>query len=167
MSTPSDTGIFKIIGDSYWELAMKHCQVYVNTSCKIARQQQHTAFNTRCHGYNFNSLSLQVKSLVNTADGRQVAWRTSQWFLSARIDENYRTLRKLQPGCSLCSTGNSLRQKRDGSINLTLWYEHVVVIKRYGDTPTIRTLGCYFIVQEIRWSPKESVSEGFEFRSSY
>lgn len=75
---------------------MKHCRRYVNTSLKIARQHQHIAFNTRCRRYGIIPRSLRVKPLVDTDGGRRIAARTSSQFLSARIDECYRTLRKLK-----------------------------------------------------------------------
>ena len=43
-----------------------------------------------------NSRSLYVKPLVNTDGGRRIASRASFQFLSARIDENYRALRRLE-----------------------------------------------------------------------
>ncbi len=96
MSDPSHLGIYKNIRDNYGDSMMKHCRRYVNTSLKIARQHQHIAFNTRCRRYKIIPRSLRVKPLVDTAGGRRIAARTSSQFLSARIDEGYRSLRKLK-----------------------------------------------------------------------
>ena len=75
---------------------MKLCRNYVTTARRIARQKQHIAFNSRCRRYQLTPRSLRVKPLVDTAEGRQIAQRASAQFLAARINENYRTLRKLQ-----------------------------------------------------------------------
>ena len=45
---------------------------------------------------NDGTSSLRVKPLVNTLDGKRIARRASLQFLSARIDEGYRTIRKLE-----------------------------------------------------------------------
>lgn len=75
---------------------MKHCRLYLRTSLKIVRHRQHIAFNTRCKRYDIIPRSLQVKPLVSMLDGRRIARRASFQFLSAIIDEGYRTLWKLE-----------------------------------------------------------------------
>ena len=80
----------------YGEAIMKYCRMYLHTSLRIVRQRQHIAFNTRCKRYDVVPHSLLVKPLVNTLDGKTIARWASLHFLSARIDDGYRTIRKLE-----------------------------------------------------------------------
>ena len=73
---------------------MKHCQMYVNTLSKIQRHLQHVAFNTGCRRYSLVPRSLRVKPLVDTEGGQRIARKASTQFLSARIDNNYQSIRR-------------------------------------------------------------------------
>ena len=85
MTTPSRSTIFALIRDCYGVQTLQAARYYVKTSTKIAKHQQHTAFNRRCRLYNVIPRCLQVKPLVRTAEGYRIAYNASRHFLGARI----------------------------------------------------------------------------------
>ena len=95
-SSPSHTGLYRIIRMKYGEVMVRSARHHVNTGLKIARQKEHIAFNTRCRRYRIVPNSLRIQPLVNTLEGEKIAQKAGFQFLNAaRINDNYRRLRVL------------------------------------------------------------------------
>ena len=94
MSIPSHSGLFKLIKDEHDMEALKSVRHYVNTTSKITHQ--HIAFNQRCRCYQLLPHSLRVKPLVLTPQGRRIAQRAGQQFLTARVQHCYSKLKSLE-----------------------------------------------------------------------
>ena len=96
---PSRTSFFNKIKASYGKQILLAARYYIKTSTKIARLQQHTAFNRRCRRYRLLPRCLYVKPLVRTAEGHKIAESTAHKFLGARIQDCY---------CKTCQLENDL-----------------------------------------------------------
>ena len=81
--------------ESYGKQILLAARYYLKTSTKIARLQQHTAFNRRCRHYRLPRC-LRVKLLVRTAEGHKIAESASPKFLAARIQDCYHKTRQLE-----------------------------------------------------------------------
>ena len=79
-----------------WQADSISCTLLPKTSTKIARLQQHTAFNRRCRRYRLHPRCLRVKPLVRTAEGHKIAESASPKFLAARIQDCYHKTRQLE-----------------------------------------------------------------------
>ena len=96
MSLPSHSGLYRIVREEYGVQALKSVRYYVNSASKESRLRQHIAFNHRCRRYGLTPRSLAVKPLVSTQEGHRVAARASRQFLSARVQQCYGKLRRLE-----------------------------------------------------------------------
>ena len=93
---PSRTSFFNNMKESYGKQILLAARYYLKTSTKIARLQQHTAFNRRCRHYRLLPRCLRVKLLVRTAEGYKIAGSASPKFLAARIQDCYYKTRQLE-----------------------------------------------------------------------
>ena len=96
MSLPSHSGLYRIVREEYGVQALQSVRYYVNSASKESRLRQHIAFNHRCRRYGLTPRSLAVKPLVSTQEGHRVAARASRQFLSARVQQCYGKLRRLE-----------------------------------------------------------------------
>ena len=69
---------------------------YERIGRKIARFKNHVAFSVRCKREGIIPISLKVRSPIDTAQGRRIAHRASQMFLSERIRVSNFKLRQLE-----------------------------------------------------------------------
>ena len=96
MSLPSHSGLYRIVREEYGVQALQSVRYYVNSASKESRLRQHIAFNHRCRRYGLTPCSLAVKPLVSTQEGHRGAARVSRQFLSARVQQCFGKLRRLE-----------------------------------------------------------------------
>ena len=66
------------------------------TAEKLARWEQHLAFNHRCKRCKIIPRTLRVRPLVENHQGKQAACRASRQFLAVRITKTANTIRHLE-----------------------------------------------------------------------
>ena len=69
---------------------------YTRTAERIAAHRQHLAFNLQIKRYGLMPRSLEVRLLVHSQEGREIARQTSRHFLKARILQNVRNVLELE-----------------------------------------------------------------------
>ena len=96
MTTPSHTGLYKIIRENYNHESLAAARYYVRTSRRIITQKQHLNFNLRSKRYAPIPNAIRVRTLVDSYKGHHIAEQASRQFLGARVTQNLRTIRHLK-----------------------------------------------------------------------
>ena len=73
----------------YGEDTYREAKRFVGYSEKLAVAREQLTFNKRCKRTNILPKSLQIKPVIKTRKGYQIAYNTGKQYLDAFIDDNY------------------------------------------------------------------------------